>query len=318
MMWRSLEEVAAGFGPCALTIGNFDGVHVAHQRIMRRVVEIARENGWKAAVMTFDPHPATLVAPERAPKLLTNVDERCELIREQGIEQILILPFTPEIASLTPEEFVARILVEKLRARVVLVGDNFRFGNRAAGDVNTLRSLGLKYGFRTEVVHAVVTRRRVISSSEIRQLIQAGTVSIACRLLGRPYSVEGMVVRGHGIGSKQTVPTLNLRTPAQVLPSRGVYITSTRDLSEAREWPSITNIGYRPTFGGTDELSIETFLLAPLDGAAPEEIRIEFLRWVRPERKFESPEALKSQILHDVGRAQAYFRRRGELTESRR
>jgi riboflavin kinase/FMN adenylyltransferase len=311
-------DAVTEFGPCALTIGNFDGVHLAHQQIMRRVVQIALENGWKAAVLTFDPHPATLVAPERAPKLLTNIAQRCELMRAQGIEQILILPFTPEIASLTPEEFVSRIVVERMRARTVLVGDNFRFGNRAAGDVNSLRALGEKYGFRTEGVHAVVARRRIISSTVIRKLVEAGSVSVACRLLGRAYSLEGLVVRGHGIGSKQTVPTLNLRTPAEVIPSRGVYITSTHDLAGGRDWPSITNVGYRPTFGSADELSIETFLLAPLDGESPEKIRIEFLRWVRPERKFESPEALKSQILRDVTRAQAYFRRRRELTTSSR
>jgi riboflavin kinase/FMN adenylyltransferase len=318
MMWRGLEQVPRDFGPCALTIGNFDGVHLAHQHIMRRVVEIAQKNGWKSAVMTFDPHPARLVAPARAPKLLTNLDERCELIHAQGIDHIFILPFTGEIAKLTPTEFVEQILVEKLQTRTVLVGDNFRFGNRAAGDVKLLRSLGEEYGFETEVVHAVEARRRIISSTEIRQLIEAGQVSIACRLLGRPYSIEGTVVRGHGIGSKQTVPTLNLRTSAEVLPSRGVYITRTGDQSGLREWPSITNIGYRPTFGGSDELSIETFLLAPLEGATPEEIRLEFLRWVRAERKFDSPEALKAQILRDVGRAQAYIRRRAGLTTSRR
>ena len=318
MKWRGLEHVPRDFGPCALTIGNFDGVHLAHQYIMRRVVEIAQKNGWKSAVMTFDPHPAKLVAPARAPKLLTNLDERCELIHAQGIDHIFILPFTGEIASLTPTEFVEQILVEKLQTKTVLVGDNFRFGNRAAGDVKLLRSLGEKFGFKTEVVHAVETRRRIISSTEIRQLIEAGRVSIACRLLGRPYSIEGTVVRGHGIGSKQTVPTLNLRTAAEVLPSRGVYITRTRDQSGLREWPSITNIGYRPTFGGSDELSIETFLLAPLEGATPAETRLEFLRWVRAERKFDSPEALKAQILRDAGRAQAYFRRRAGLTTSRR
>jgi len=318
MMWRNLDEVPADFGPCALTIGNFDGVHLAHQHIMRRVAELARENGWQAAVLTFDPHPAKLVAPERAPKLLTNIEERCDLIHRLGIDHIVILPFTAEIASLTPDEFVSRILVDKLHARAIFVGANFRFGHRASGNVNTLRLLGEKYSFRTEVVHPVVKRRRIISSTAIRQLIESGTVSIACRLLGRPYSIEGMVVRGHGIGSKQTVPTLNLKTPAEVLPARGVYITRTHDLRGRREWPSITNVGYRPTFGGADELSIETFLLAPLEGATPEEIRVEFLRWVRAERKFENPEALKAQILHDVRRAQTYFRRRAGLTASRR
>lgn len=318
MIWRSLDRVREDFGPCALTIGNFDGVHAGHRHIMRRVVEIAREHGWKPAVLTFEPHPAKLVAPARAPRLLTTLQQRCELMRAQGIEQILILPFTHEIAQLTPEEFVSRILVDRLHARAVLVGDNFRFGNRAAGDVTALRALGEKYGFLTEAMGAISIRNRIVSSTEIRRLIDDGRVSAACRLLGGPFALEGLVIKGHGIGSKQTVPTLNLKTSAEVLPARGVYITRTHDLNGVHRWPSITNAGFRPTFGGDAELSIETFLLAPLDGEPPKEIRVEFLRHVRAERKFESPEALKAQILDDVGRAQAYFRRLGELTASHR
>jgi riboflavin kinase/FMN adenylyltransferase len=275
---------------------------------MRRVAEIAREHLWRAGVITFEQHPAKLVAPERAPKLLTAVEERCELIRKQGIDQILVLPFTQDIAKLSPEEFVRQILVDKLQTRAVLVGDNFRFGNRAAGNIATLRELGAKYGFTTEVLTAISIRGHVVSSTAIRGLIEAGDVSTACRMLGRPYTVEGRVVHGHGVGSKRTVPTLNLETEAEVLPGRGVYITRTHDLNAAREWPSITNVGYRPTFGG-DRLTIETFLLSQLEGESPDEIRLQFLRRVRDERKFESPEALKAQILRDVGRAQAYFRR---------
>jgi len=318
MIWRSLNELPADFGPCAVTIGNFDGVHAGHRHIMRRVVETAGEHGWKRALLTFEPHPAKLVAPSRAPRLLTTLQQRCELMEQQGIEQILILPFTDEIAKLTPEEFVRQILVDRLGARAVLVGDNFRFGNRARGDVNALRAFGQKYGFVTQVVGAISIRNRIVSSTEIRRLIDAGEVSTACRLLGGPFALEGRVVRGHGVGSKQTVPTLNLATSAEVLPARGVYITRTRDLNSSRQWPSITNAGYRPTFGGDTELSIETFLLRPLEGGTPEEIRLEFLRHVRQERKFESPEALKAQILRDVSRAHAYFRRLGELTASPR
>lgn len=316
MIWRSLEELPPDFGPCSLTIGNFDGVHAGHQHIMRRVTQVARKHGWKHAVLTFEPHPAKLVAPSRAPKLLTTLDQRCELMEAQGIEHILILPFTPDLAKLTPEEFVKQILVDKLRTRAVLVGDNFRFGTRAAGDANVLRELGAKYGFVTEVVGAVSIRGQVVSSTGIRSRVESGSVSKVCRMLGRPYSLEGRVVHGHGIGSKRTVPTLNLETRAEVLPATGVYITRTHDLNAARQWPSVTNIGYRPTFGGND-FSIETFLLSALEGATPDEIRIELLRRVRDERKFESAEALKAQILRDVGRAQAYFRRLGNLTNSR-
>jgi riboflavin kinase/FMN adenylyltransferase len=301
-------DVPARVGPCAVTIGNFDGVHIGHRGIMRRVAEVARAHGWKAAAVTFDPHPTRLVAPERAPRLLTTPEQRCELMRLEGIEQILILPFTAEIAGLSPEEFVRQILVEKLDARAVLVGENFRFGHRAAGDFHTLRDLGRRYGFETEVVEPVYWRKHLVSSSEIRRAIADGRVTLACRMLGRPYALEGSVVHGEGIGSKQTVPTLNLDTTAEVLPAHGVYVTRTHDLESRRQWHSITNIGVRPTFNG-HKLTVETFLLAPIEGATPQKIRVEFLRWVRSEHKFEDAAALKAQILRDVGRAQAYFRR---------
>jgi riboflavin kinase / FMN adenylyltransferase len=313
MIYRSLAEVPPDFGPCAITIGNFDGVHKGHRQIMRRVRDIARENGWKAAVLTFDPHPSKLVAPNRAPRLLTTPEQRARLILEQGIDEVLILPFTPQIAQLIPDEFVHQILADKLQARTVLVGDNFRFGNRAAGDARTMEELGRSYGFSTEIVRAISWRGRVISSSEIRRLLEAGKVSLACRLLGGPYALQGRVVHGEGIGSKQTVPTLNLETTAEVLPRVGVYVTRTRESAGSRSWPSITNVGYRPTFNGHG-LTIETYLLSGFDGAQPEGISVEFLRWVREERKFEDPETLKAQILRDVGRAQAYFRRLEEMT----
>jgi len=313
MIYRSLAEVPADFGPCAITIGNFDGVHCGHQQIMQRVVSIARQRGWKSAVLTFDPHPTRLVAPDRAPHLLTTPEQRANLMLKQGIDQVLILPFMPEIAKLTPQEFVGEILAKKLQAREVLVGDNFHFGHRAAGNPRTLQELGRTYGFETEIAGAITWRGVVISSSEVRRLIEAGDVSRACRMLGRPYALEGTVVPGEGVGSKQTVPTLNLDTQAEVLPKAGVYITRTGDRSGAREWPSITNIGYRPTFDG-HRLTIETFLLSGLDGPAPKRIAVEFLRWVREERKFPDPSLLKAQILRDVARAQTYFRRFGEFT----
>jgi riboflavin kinase/FMN adenylyltransferase len=308
MIYRSLDETPGDFGPCAITIGNFDGVHNGHRQIMKRVVSIAREHGWKSAVMTFDPHPTKLVAPARAPRLLTTPEQRARLIQELGIDEILILPFTAEIAKLTPEEFVADIVAGKLAARAVLVGDNFRFGHRAAGDAETLLNLGRKYGFDVEIAGTVAWRNRTISSSEIRQLIEAGDVAHVCRMLGRPYLLEGVVVRGEGVGSTQTVPTLNLDTQAEVLPKTGVYVTRTRDKVRQREWPSITNVGYRPTFDG-HQLTIETYLLAPLQGDSPMEIAVEFLHRVREERKFDDAAALKSQILRDVARAQVYFRR---------
>jgi riboflavin kinase / FMN adenylyltransferase len=315
MIHRSLAETPLDFGPCAITIGNFDGVHAGHRKILRRVAALAREEGWKAAALTFDPHPAKLLAPANAPRLLTTLEQRTRIMLEQGIDEILILPFTLAVAALTPEEFVRQILVDKLNARAVLVGANFHFGKRAAGDAGTLEQLAGRYSFETDILAQVIWRKRVISSSEIRRLIAAGDVSTACRMLSRPHMLEGAVVRGEGIGSKQTVPTLNLDTKAEVVPKNGVYVTRTREYDtlgrQPRDWPSITNVGFRPTFDGQHR-TIETYLLSALDGAPPEEISVEFLHRVRDERKFESPEALKAQILRDVGRAQAYFRRLGE------
>jgi riboflavin kinase/FMN adenylyltransferase len=258
-------------------------------------------------VLTFDPHPTRVVAPDRTPPLLTTPETRAALMREEGIEQVLILPFTRELAQLSPEDFVSRILVEALGARAVLVGDNFRFGHKHAGNVALLTELGHKLGFTVEIVPAITCRGRVVSSTGIRDLIRAGRVDLAARFLLHPYALEGEVVSGRGVGSKQTVPTLNLSTKAEVLPDMGVYITRTH--GGQVHWNSITNVGYRPTFGDSPELTIETFLLDPLAGAAPPHIRVEFLRRVRAERKFDSPEALRAQILKDVAAANRYFRR---------
>jgi riboflavin kinase/FMN adenylyltransferase len=258
--------------------------------------------------MTFDPHPVRIVAPARAPRLLTTPDERALLMAQEGIEQVLILPFTSEFSRITPEEFVRDLLVARLDVRAVLVGSNFHFGYQHAGDTAMLSKLGSAFGVETVAIPAVSLRGQVVSSSEARRLIESGRVAKAGRLLERPYALEGEVVSGEGIGSKQTVPTLNLRTAAEVLPASGVYVTRTYGLGDGRTWPSITNIGFRPTFGGA-ALSVETYLLGPFDGATPRQIRVEF-RWrLREERKFESPESLKAQILRDVARALAYWRR---------
>jgi riboflavin kinase/FMN adenylyltransferase len=308
-LFRSLEEAAGSFGPCALTIGNFDGAHIGHQRIFRRVAELARENRWKAATLTFDPHPTKVVAPARAPKLLTTPEERARNMHAFGIEEILILPFDRSVASLSPEEFVQKVLVGSLNARAVLVGDNFHFGAKQAGDTSTLRALGERYGFLVETVDPVSFRGGMVSSSRIRSLVEQGNVVTAGRLLGRWFTLTGDVVPGHGVGSKQTVPTLNLSTTGEVLPGRGVYVTRCIDEDRGRSWEAVTNVGYRPTFGGDDQLSIETFLLSPFEEPAPARIRLDFLKKLRDERKFENPDALKRQIMRDAGRALTYHRR---------
>jgi riboflavin kinase/FMN adenylyltransferase len=201
------------------------------------------------------------------------------------------------------------LLVGRLGVRAVLVGDNFCFGYRQAGNAAVLADLGRRMGFETEVIHAVACRGRLVSSSGIRRAIEAGRVALAARLLQHPYAIEGRVVNGRGVGSVQTVPTLNLAPASEELPAQGVYITRTNDLGAPRTWNSVTNVGYRPTFGSSDRISIETFLLDGLQGTTPQRIRVEFLWRLREERKFEDSASLKSQILKDVHSAQAYFRR---------
>lgn len=310
-IYRELSEVPGDFGPCALTIGNFDGAHIGHRAIFRRVAQIARDQGWKASALTFDPHPAKVVAPQRAPKLLSTPEERCQWMAEEGIEQAVILPFTPEFSCLAPEEFVQQVLVDRLQVRELLIGWNFRFGRNQGGDTESLELFGKQFGFHVDVLQGVQYRGRPVSSSGIRKLLADGQVALANRMLGRPYSVTGAVVPGQGIGSKKTVPTLNLRTNADVLPGRGVYITRTVDADSGQSWPSVTNVGYRPTFKG-DNLTVESHALTPLGDEDPKHLRVTFLKALREELTFPDAQSLKNQILKDIKRAKGYFRRVGK------
>jgi riboflavin kinase/FMN adenylyltransferase len=299
-IFRSSAEVPENFGPSVVTIGNFDGVHIGHRQIMRRVVALAREKGCTPAVLTFDPHPARVLAPDRAPRLLMTIDQRLRSMEAEGIGAVFLIPFSLEFAKLTPEEFAEQILAGNLKARIVLVGEDFRFGHRQAGNLDTLRELGKRFGFILEVVAGIARRGERVSSTAIRKLVVDGFASRACRMLGAPFALQGTVVKGQGIGSKKTVPTLNLAPENEVLPRTGVYVTRTRDLgSGGRVWNSITNVGYRPTFAG-EGLTVETFLLQPPGESHPERIEVSFLFFLRHEQKFEGPEALKSQILRDV------------------
>lgn len=312
---RSLDKLPADVGPCAVAIGNFDGVHLGHREILRRAEQVAADEGLAPAVLTFDPHPRRLLRPEVPTRSLDSMEGRLERMRMEGMRDVFVVPFTRELAALSPREFAEKVLVGKLQAKAVLVGDNFRFGAKQAGDTKMLTDLGEELGFRTEVIEAVTTRGVIVSSSAIRHFLREGDVRRAQRLLGYPYSLSGEIISGQGIGRKQTVPTLNL-DPApfeaadRLIPAQGVYVTETTDLSSegGRTWPSITNIGTRPTFDGAG-VSIETYLLEALEGATPTRIRLEFRARLRAEEKFPNPEALKAQILADVRRAQAYWRR---------
>jgi riboflavin kinase/FMN adenylyltransferase len=310
----SLEAARRNFGPCALAIGNFDGVHLGHQALLAGMRRYASNSRLPPAVLTFYPHPAVFVAPHRVPEMLCSLDERLRLLRAAGAERILVLPFDQALSRLSPEHFVSEVLSKVLEARAIFVGDNFRFGYQQAGTTHTLRSLGERFDFIPYFLRPVRYRGRLVSSSLVRESLAANKVSFANHLLGRCFGIEGPVVPGHGIGSKQTVPTLNLRPRDGQVTPRGVYITETLELSTGRRWPSITNSGFRPTFEGRD-LTIETFLLGPLEGSAPENIRIHFRRFLRAEQTFPDPEALKAQIFKDVGRANRYWRRVSKLAQ---
>jgi riboflavin kinase / FMN adenylyltransferase len=301
-----------------VTIGNFDGVHLGHQALLRRVVERARAAGSAAAVLTFDPHPTQLLAPERAPKLLTTLAEKLRLLEAAGIDLVWVRPFTRELSAMSPAEFFEDALVRGLHACAIVVGPNFRFGHRQAGDVRLLAALGRKAGCGVEIMQALKLRGQMVSSSRIRELAELGRVHQAGRILGRAFSVSGPIVPGLGIGRAQTVPTLNLapldsRFPRQ-LPKPGVYVTHTRVAGATHQ--SVANVGRKPTFG-EHELTVESFLLDYRDGRIEaDEMEIEFLHRLRDERKFPDAAALKAQIMRDVQRSLAFFRRLRAIQES--
>lgn len=311
-VFQSLADAADEFGPCALSIGNFDGVHLGHRTLLKQTERTAAMHGWRTGVLTFHPHPTAIIAPERAPKMLCSLQERLRLLESAGAERIMVLPFTRGIALMSPETFVREVVVEALGAHAVVVGQNFRFGHKQAGTPDVLAELGQRFGIETHFLAPVTSRGEVVSSSAIRKHVAEGNMSRAGRLLGRCFSVEGDIVTGRGIGSTQTVPTLNLQPGSEMIPANGVYISAAEDLENGRRWQSITNVGMRPTFEG-EGITIETFLLSPFDGKTPERIRLEFHRFVRQERKFPDAQALKSQIFKDVARAKSYWRRIDKL-----
>jgi len=311
--YRSLEDVPADFGPCVLTVGNFDGVHRGHQRILLRATEIGRSEGWRAVALTFDPHPTRVVRPERAPALLSSIGQRLERFGQVGLDAAVVMPFTRDLAALTPEEFVSQVLVERLGARCVVVGSNFRFGRRHAGDVNTLVDLGRQYGFTGEAIEPLEIDGEIVSSTRVRQAVSQGDMEQATRLLGEPFRLWGTIVRGRGVGSRLTAPTLNLAPDSELLPADGVYVTQTRDLATGELWRSVSNVGVRPTFDLT-ERTVETHLISPFDGNPPERAEVRFLKRLRAEKRFDSSEELKAQIMTDVAQAEQLFARQDSLT----
>ena len=291
--------------PTVLTLGVFDGLHLGHQEIVRTVVERALLIDVTPTLVTFDPHPRQVLKPETAPPLLQTFHQKMEGLRLLGMQQVVVLEFTRELASLSAEEFVRRFVYEGLQAREVYLGKGFAFGHNRQGNIERLQALSQRYGFRAEEVLEVRLRQHRISSTMIRRLLKAGRVNLARRMLGRPYGIEGTVTGGRGVGREMLLPTANLEIQNRVLPADGVYVTLTL-VGDA--WHrSVTNIGKRPTFGGDVESKVEAHLIDFNQDLYGEMIRVRVLHRLRGERKFASVDELRDQITRDRERAVRYF-----------
>ncbi|MGC2333550.1 MAG: bifunctional riboflavin kinase/FAD synthetase [Candidatus Acidiferrales bacterium] len=305
---HSEAEWAALFGqpsePNVVTVGNFDGVHLGHQRILGTVYELARQAHCKSAVLTFFPHPARVLRPKEAPPLLMTLDQRLDAIRQLGIDAAFVLRFDMQLASVAGEDFVRRFLVDMMHARTVLVGGNFRFGHRQAGDVKLLVQLGQQWNFDVKTLPPVVKDGIVVSSTAIRAALREGRVEDARNLLGRPYSLLGEIRTGSGQGRKLIVPTLNLATEQEMLPRTGVYATEVT--VQDKTYRAATNVGFRPTFDG-GHITIESHLFDFSENLTGGEMEVHFWARLRDEQKFSGPDALRRQVLKDIEEARRYF-----------
>ena len=292
-----------------LALGNFDGMHRGHLKIIERVRRGAEERGATAVAMTFDPHPSKIVRPDKAPPLLMTQPQKLEALARGGMHGVAIIRFTPELAQWDPEMFVRSVLVEWLHVAEVWVGANFLFGHDRAGNFSLLRSLGARYGFRAEKIDPVRYKDFVVSSTRVRRLIAEGRVDEAGALLGHHYALDGTVVQGQKRGRELGFPTANLCVENEFVPPAGVYATTAT--IDGLAYPSITNIGTRPTFESGEENVIETHVLdfeKDLYGAI---VRLGFVQRLRDEKKFDGVDALKAQIHADRDRAKDLFDRMG-------
>jgi riboflavin kinase/FMN adenylyltransferase len=306
--WQGPEEVPADWGACVVTVGEFDGVHLGHQRIVARAVAVAAGMALPVVVVTFDPHPDEVVRPGSHPPLLCTARRRCQLLAGLGVSAVCVLSFTYEFSQLGPDEFVRAVLVDRLHAAHVVVGENFRFGHRAAGDVALLAELGEKYEFTAEGVPLLTDGDVTISSTRIRELLGAGDVAGAARDLGRPHRVEGVVVRGQQRGRGLGFPTANLETlPHTAIPVDGVYagwLVGLDGEGEERErWPAAISVGTNPTFDGR-ERAVEAYALDRDDlDLYGTHMAADFVTRIRGQARFDSVPELVSQMHRDVDAA---------------
>ena len=306
--WYGLDEVPAGWGESVVTIGVFDGVHRGHQRIVGRAAQVGKQRGLPVVVITFGPHPDEVIRPGSHPPFLCSARRRAELLSGLGADAVCVLPFTLEFSHLAPDDFVRTVLVERMHAAVVVVGEDFRFGHKAAGDVQLLAKLGEKYEFTTEGMPLLVADGTMLSSTSIRQMLAEGDVAAAAKALGRPHRVEGVVVRGHQRGRALGFPTANLETPPHTaIPADGIYAGWLASLDDegrdTQRWPAAISIGTNPTFG-EGEQSVEAYALDRTDlDLYGMHAAIDFATRLRGTIRFDSVDALVEQMHRDVDQA---------------
>jgi riboflavin kinase / FMN adenylyltransferase len=285
-----------------LTIGNFDGVHLGHQAIFRTLCQRAGQIGGTSVVLTFDPHPLKILAPERCPPLITPTPKKLALMQACNLDLVVCLPFNRQLANLTPVAFVEEILLGTIGMQEIYVGHDFAFGKGRSGTIALLHELGSRAGFRVHIIETIAVGERVVSSSSIRRWILRGDVEEAALLLGRLYSIAGSVVEGYQKGRELGFPTANVRSPYELIPGRGVYAAMAD--WRGRRYEGVANIGFNPTFGRT-ELSIEIHLFDFAEQLYGETVEVSFVKKIRDERAFASVEELVKQIRHDVETAHA-------------
>lgn len=303
--WRGLEAIPNGWGRSVVTIGVFDGLHRGHARLVNHAVRRAGELGVPSVLMTFDPHPSEVIRPGSHPAQLTSLRRRAELVEQFGVEVFFVLPFTVELSRVPADEFVHTVLVERLHVADVVVGDNFTFGHKAAGNIELLRTLGRRFGFTAEGVGLLSQGELTFSSTYIRSCIDAGDVVAAANALGRPHRLEGIVIRGDQRGRSLGYPTANLSTPRHAaIPADGVY--ACRFVHRGRDLAAAVSIGTNPTFSGR-ERRVEAFVLDLDEEFYGERVALDFVQRLRGMCRFDTPEQLVAQIDDDVAQTRALF-----------
>ncbi|WP_137939230.1 bifunctional riboflavin kinase/FAD synthetase [Chitinivorax sp. B] len=299
--------------PCALTIGNFDGVHLGHQAMLRKLVNVARSRGLPAAVMTFEPHPRELFSPDAAPARLTSLREKLELLAYHGIDRVYVVRFTPAFAGLSAQAFIEDMLVRRLQAHYVLVGDDFCFGAKRAGNYPLLVESGRTLGVEAEAMHSIMADQLRVSSTAVRDALATGNCSLATRLLGRPYSISGRVVHGDKIGRTLGFPTANIQVKHNKPPLKGIFVVEVHGLDQ-RIYQGAASLGLRPTITANGRATLEVNLFDFGRSIYGEHLRVDFLAKLRDEEKYASLDELTQAIARDVDNCRRFFAARDSIS----